>query len=75
MTTSTTFKPCPCCGSTNLVEYNPYGIESVRCGDCHVSLRKVDWLRLLPVQQPMSALDQQINNDMRMFFMRYGTTS
>ncbi|WP_432473361.1 hypothetical protein [Amphritea sp. HPY] len=38
-----------CCGSTNLKELKPYGIESVQCRDCHVSLRKQDWNRVMGI--------------------------
>lgn len=38
--------PC-CCGSTNLKELKPYGVESVQCQECHVSLRKQDWNRVM----------------------------
>lgn len=37
-----------CCGSTNLKELAPYGVESVQCQDCKVSLRKQDWNRVMP---------------------------
>lgn len=40
-------KPCPFCGSTNIKRYTPYGVESVHCKDCHVSLRLVDWNRVM----------------------------
>lgn len=36
---------CPCCGSVDTKRYEPYGIKSVRCNDCHASLRECDWQR------------------------------
>jgi len=39
-------KPC-CCGSTNLKPLSPYGVQSIQCRDCHVSLRAEDWNRVM----------------------------
>lgn len=48
-----------CCGSANLKELKPYGIVSVQCRDCHVSLRKQDWNR---VMEPHNPLQHMLNN-------------
>lgn len=44
-------KPC-CCGSTNIKQYNPYGVDSAHCKDCFVSLRLVDWNRVMSKSIP-----------------------
>ncbi|MEH6578608.1 MAG: hypothetical protein V7731_16220 [Amphritea sp.] len=56
------FTPC-CCGSTDLKELKPYGIESVQCSYCHVSLLKQDWNRVMNPRNdplPMSLTDLEI---------------
>lgn len=45
-------KLVPCvCGSNNIKQYTPYGVESVHCKDCFVSLRLVDWNRVMGVNE------------------------
>lgn len=44
--TNEQYNPCNC-GSVNLVELSPYGVETVRCNECNVSLRKQDWNRIM----------------------------
>lgn len=41
-----TLNPCNC-GSTDLATLNPYGVETVRCNECNVSLRGEDWNRIM----------------------------
>lgn len=58
--------PCPCCGGTNVKRYVPYGVKSVHCKDCHVSLRECDWCRrytplgykLVPIIAPISVQNE-----------------
>jgi len=44
-------KPC-CCGSTNLRPLSPYGVQSIQCRDCHVSLKAEDWNRVMGTHIP-----------------------
>lgn len=44
--TNEQYNPCNC-GSVDLSELKPYGVESVRCNECSVSLRKQDWNRIM----------------------------
>jgi len=39
-------KPC-CCGSKNIRPLSPYGVQSIQCRDCHVSLKAEDWNRVM----------------------------
>jgi len=39
-------KPCVC-GCADIKELNPYGVSSVQCKNCHVSLRQEDWNRIM----------------------------
>lgn len=39
------YPACPCCAGTNLKRAVVYGIPSIRCVACHVSLREEDWIR------------------------------
>lgn len=53
----------PCnCGSRDIKQYNPYGVESVRCNECHVSLRLVDWNRIMVVHATACSECKLVNN-------------
>jgi len=48
------YPACPCCAGTELKHAVVYGISTVRCVSCHVSLREVDWVRLFTKDYDMS---------------------